>query len=72
MVHRHSLTFRHSQGEARITSHETRNEQANRPLACAPGRLSPHRGVHSQTLGPTETGLQLLWGLEEFQAHRVL
>lgn len=41
MVHRHSLTFRHSQGEARITSHETRNEQANGLLAWVQGGFSP-------------------------------
>lgn len=47
MVHRHSLTFRHSQGEARITSHETRNEQANEAACLGPGQFLTTVGVHS-------------------------
>lgn len=47
MVHRHSLTFRHSQGEAHITSHETRNEQANEAACLGLGQFLTGVGVHS-------------------------
>lgn len=47
MVHRHSLTFRHSQGEAHVTSHETRNEQANKAACLGPGQFLTAVEVHS-------------------------
>lgn len=55
MVHRHSLTFRHSQGEAHITSHETRNEQAKGAACLGPGQS------FSQPWGSTPRHQGSLW-----------
>lgn len=57
MVHRHSLTFRHSQGEAHMTSRETRNEQANQAACLGSGQsFSPPWGSPPRHQRPHDEG----------------